>query len=887
MPVRLLLSILLTCATVAFNGALASTIVVTTTADTGSGSLRAALFQASNTPGPDDIVFQIPGPGEAGVHYIRPATPLPRLNGAQSGSIYHGDSTRLLGESQRAFGGDTNPAGPEIVLDGTNAGQNATGLVFWAANCLIREITIQKFDRFGIELSGTNNKVEGCYIGTGTNGALANMGNGAAGIAAQGSGTMIGGPTEAARNIISGNGIGTGTTDGSGILVNSPGGVTIEGNYIGVDRGGGQAAPNKVRGMKISGPNTIVRRNVISGHSGSGVTVELGGSYSLFEGNLVGTNAAGTAALPNATGIVLNGGSFFPGTGLEGITVGGVTDAARNVISGNSSGGLSLSGNASGCVVQGNYVGTDITGMMALGNGNGGVYIERGSNNLVGGTVPGARNVISGNKATGLTISIGPFNRAQGNFIGVAADGQKPLGNIALFGSSKGYGVQVGGGMSSEADGSRNTIGGTEPGAGNIIAHNSHAGVAVYSTENSVLGNSIFNNGASNEGEIGIDLQANGVTPNDPGDLDGEDGLRFVANDYQNHPVLTSTSFPGGNVTIAGNLDSTPNTTFRLEFFATDPRLSAGVSEGQTFLGAAHVATDGSGIASFNVTFPVPSAEQVISATATDPGGNTSEFGGLPDRLLNISTRGRIQAEADVLIAGFIVTGQSDKQVVIRAIGPSLTQRIPGALQDPWLELNQGNTLLQSNYDWRASQQAEIEATGLAPTHDAEAAIVRTLAPGVYTAVLRGQSNTTGIALIEVYDTQRAVNSQQANISTRGFVGSGDDVMIGGFIVGGQSGRGTRIAARALGPSLSNFGLTGVLLDPVIELIDANGEIIADNNDWTEEQQTEIEALGLAPTDSRESALVAILPAGHYTAIVRGNNDTTGVGLVEVYNVSP
>jgi hypothetical protein len=887
--VRYLLSILFACATVALNGALASTIVVTTTADTGPGSLRAALFQASSNAGPDDIVFQIPGPGEAGVHYIRPATPLPRLDGAQSGSIYHGDSTRLLGESQRAFGGDTNPAGPEIVLDGANAGENSTGLVFWAANCLIREITIQKFDRFGIEIMGTNNKVEGCYIGTDANGALANAGNGQGGIVVQGSGNIIGGPTEAARNIISGNGFGTTDPGGNGIHVPAPGGVTIEGNYIGVDRTGAQPAANWVRGVLIEGPNVVVRRNVISGHAGAGVYVITTGSYSIIEGNLIGTNAAGTAALPNGTGVSVQGIESM--IGPEGVTIGGLTGAARNVLSGNRSHGLSIGGRAHGCVIQGNYIGTDISGMTALPNGElsifrGGVQIERGSNHLVGGTLPGAGNVISGNKGDGLSLFAYDCT-VQGNFIGVAADGQTPLGNNVPHGS-EGAGVVVSAWLGPVTTG-RNRIGGPEPGAGNVIAYNSGSGVVVLRTENSVLGNSIFNNGAANEGAIGIDLDGFGLTPNDVGDTDGEDGtFPFpLANDYQNHPVLTSLSFQEGNVTVVGKLDSTPNTIFRLEFFATDPLISARVSEGQTFLGATQVTTNGSGLASFNLTLPVPSAEQIITATATDPTGNTSEFGGLPDRLLNISTRGRIWAGGDTLIAGFIITGQNDKQVVIRGIGPSLTGVLPGALQNPWLELYQGDALLQSNDDWRASQQAEIEVTGLAPAHDAESAIVRTLAPGVYTAVLRGQNNTSGIALIEAYDTRRAVNSQQANISTRGFVGLGDDVMIAGFIVSGQSGRGTRIAARALGPSLSNFGVTGVLLDPVIELTDANGEVVRSNNNWTELQQTEIESLGLAPTDNRESALVATLPAGNYTAIVRGNDNTVGVGLVEVYNVPP
>ena len=166
-----------------------------------------------------------------------------------------------------------------------------------------------------------------------------------------------------------------------------------------------------------------------------------------------------------------------------------------------------------------------------------------------------------------------------------------------------------------------------------------------------------------------------------------------------------------------------------------------------------------------------------------------------------------------------------------------------------------------------------------------ESAILRTLAPGNYTAILRGKNNLVGIGVVEAYDLDQAANSKLANIATRGFVDTNDNVMIGGLIVGGHNGSGARVLVRASGPSLTAFGVSGALADPTLELRDGNGSKIAINDNWKDGQQTAIQATTLAPTDDRESAVLITLPAGNYTAIVRGRDNTTGVALVEVYNV--
>ena len=235
-----------------------------------------------------------------------------------------------------------------------------------------------------------------------------------------------------------------------------------------------------------------------------------------------------------------------------------------------------------------------------------------------------------------------------------------------------------------------------------------------------------------------------------------------------------------------------------------------------------------------------------------------------------------------------IITGNDPKTVLFRAIGPSMRSGgvlVPGRLDDPILELRDSNgALLTSNDDWKDSpRRAEIEASGLAPSDDRESAILRELAPGAYTAVLRGKDNNTGIALVEAYDREMGADSVLANISSRGFVETGDNVMIGGFIAGNQSGN-TKVLLRAIAPSLKSQ-LPNALDDPVLELHDSNGATLATNDNWKDDQRTEIEATGIPPSHDLESAIVRTLAPDAYTAIVRGNNNTVGVGLVEIYNI--
>jgi len=253
-----------------------------------------------------------------------------------------------------------------------------------------------------------------------------------------------------------------------------------------------------------------------------------------------------------------------------------------------------------------------------------------------------------------------------------------------------------------------------------------------------------------------------------------------------------------------------------------------------------------------------------------------------PTVLGNISTRGLVRTGDQVLIGGFIITGSALKPVIIRALGPSTG--VTGSLADPVLELHDSaGTLIASNDNWKSDQESAILSTGVAPTNELESAMVENLTPGAYTAIVSGKNNGTGVGLVEVYDLDLTVDSKLANISTRGFVGTNDNVLIGGFIVLGDASASTLI--RAIGPSLTPLGVMGALQDPELELHDGNGTLIVSNDDWMTDQESDIIATGVAPTEPAESAIVMTLAPGNYTAIVSGKSNTTGVGLVEVYQL--
>jgi hypothetical protein len=291
-------------------------------------------------------------------------------------------------------------------------------------------------------------------------------------------------------------------------------------------------------------------------------------------------------------------------------------------------------------------------------------------------------------------------------------------------------------------------------------------------------------------------------------------------------------------------------------------------------------------IGSFEAT-PLPTPTPTPTPTATPTPSPTATPSPSPAKALNISTRLRVETGDEVMIGGFIITGNASKPVVLRGLAPSLLAvGLSDVLADPVLELRGSNgALIMRNDNWKDDQRPLIEGTIFQPTDDRESVIVATLTPGLYTAVLSGKAQTTGIGLVEVYDNGGTADSQLANISTRGFVQTGDKVMIGGFILGG--GANTRVAIRGIGPSLSQFGLSNFLADPTLELRNSNGALLAANDNWQDdpEQAAELTASGFGLHDPRESGIFSSPPPGAYTAILAGKNGGIGLGLTEIYNL--
>jgi len=467
---------------------------------------------------------------------------------------------------------------------------------------------------YGVHIEGvgsTLNVVAGNEIGTDRSGthAFANLSDGIL-LDAGASSNSIGGAAAGARNLISGNG-------GRGITINSATSSSnvIAGNYIGTNAAGTAALGNAIQGIVLdaTSANTIGGSvpgagNVISGSGNDGVDLNDNTHNDVIQGNIIGLNASGTAALPNGQyGLAL----FGSQNDLIGTNADGVNDTLeRNLISGNANAGILLAG--SGNLVAGNYLGTDTTGTLAIGNGNGGIYMAGAVNNTVGGTVMAARNLISGNSASwGVLINYGSSsgNLVEGNFIGTNVSGTGALGNY--------YGVNIAGGVN-------NTIGGTATGAANIIAFNSHAGVLVTTspiigpggTGNAIRGNSIYANGA-----LGIDLGGSGTPVLN--DSQGHVG----PNNFQDFPVLTS-AIPSSMGEVIGTMTGTANASYTIDFYANTAKDPSGYGQGQRYLGFATVVLSAGGTASFDLHLNAAiNSTDFITATATDAAGNTSEFG--------------------------------------------------------------------------------------------------------------------------------------------------------------------------------------------------------------------------------------------------------------------
>lgn len=620
--------------------------------------------------------------------------------------------------------------------------------------------------------------------------------------------------------------------------------------------GGGPASTIPV-GLGFAMGTSTVRGLSLTGFSpASGKAITTGDAFGdrsavTVEGNFIGITPDGTVRGSNV--------------GVAGATmVGGTTPDKRNIISGNVVGvdGNNGVGAVVGSVL-GNYIGTDPSGLRE-GFGNSTGIVAGPDGDVIGGPKAGAGNVITGNN-----VGVAVVNNAivQGNLIGPFADGS------AGFGNKTGIHIYDSG----------NRIGGLGPNEGNVIAFG-YTGIVV-STDipmQTPINNSILSNPIYGTNDLGIDLNGDGPTPNDYEDAD------TGPNKLQNFPIISTVTRQGASTTVTGGLNSKPSTAFTLQFFN---------NLGSALLGTRTVTTGRGGDAFFQFTFPVATpASDYVTATATDPAGNTSAFSSEEGsaHLANLSSRGNVGTGDNAMIAGFITSSGPAKRLLIRALGPSLA--LSGTLADPKLDVFSSQSAYfshASNDNWRDSQEKQILATGLAPSDDREAALIYTtgtvpFSPPNFTAVVSGADGGTGIATIEIYDLDRPDQTgvgpaQLINLSTRGAVGTGDDVLIGGIIFQGDAAQ--SVLVRAIGPDLTRAGVDGALQDPTLDLYDSNGTLVGSNDNWRSDQQAAINATGLAPKDNRDSAILATLLPTSYTAVVRGKNNSTGIALVEFYKI--
>ena len=564
-------------------------LVVTSAANDGIHTLRSAITTANARPGPDRIEFNIAG---APPHVIAPTSALPSISGTL---VIDGTTDPHFSSSTRI---------PVVVLDGNGVLDVSSGLEIASAaagGSVVRGLRIVRWSQDGISVHRARGIViAGNYIGT--NGT-ADLGNASDGIRADGdsSGLRVGGPRAADRNVISGN-------ESAQVEIAGSSGAVVQGNRIGTNAAG---TTDPEPGHLAFGVRVVASPDVLIGGTGRGAgnvisgnqtAVDISGRGAVVQGNRIGTNAGGNAAVTNFFGIRIHE--------SPDVLIGGPTAGARNVISGNTAWGIYAE--SDGVRIQGNYLGTDAKGSTAIPNGTGISLL--GDGNIVGGSRTGAGNVISAS-GTGVSVQAGAGNLVAGNRIGTSADGTKALGN--------GDGIFIG------FNGAHDSlIGGTAPGAGNVIAFSTRFAIAIggdaAAQHETIRGNSIHDNAG-----LGIDMitctcpGGTGITPNDADDPD------IGPNGFQNFPEITAATTDADGTTVSGTLDSTPNTTFLIDVYASDEADDSGNGEGTVYLGATRTQTNASGDATFAEVFPLVGGD-VVAATATPEdgpdAGSTSEF---------------------------------------------------------------------------------------------------------------------------------------------------------------------------------------------------------------------------------------------------------------------
>ncbi|MFA4851525.1 MAG: T9SS type A sorting domain-containing protein [Bacteroidales bacterium] len=584
---KLLLLVFIACVNGIGHG---NTYTVTNTNDSGTGSLRSAITSVNSNSGNDTVSFNIPTSdpnynAATGTWIITLSSYLPYITNG---------GTTIDGTTQTINHGDTNPFGPEIVITGTNNNIAHAFCIMNTANNIIKGLTIQRFI-CGVQIYGANaknNLVFGNYIGTNYNATDSCGNNKGVEIISGAKHNTIGGSTTAERNIVSGN-------RHIGIRIVNADSNTVSGNFVGLNSTGAAALGN-YDGISIEGTakandigGTIPgKRNYVAGNFAYGIPIiGVDAKYNKIYGNYIGTDTSGTAAIPNTYGVLFDDGSSYN-------IVGGDSVSYRNIISGNSGYGVFVYNNGTNNnVVKGNYIGTDKTGTLAVPNGNGIVIDGAPIYNYID------NNLISGNAQQGIDIhaTYTDNNVITRNLIGTDYTGLQPLGNTF-------DGIRI-------AEGAKNNLIGGSVSNGNVIAYNGSAGVFLMTDAdlyNKISCNSIFANGT-----LGIDLYPFGVNLNDAGDTDSGPNMMM------NFPVITSAEYwtISGQTFVQGTIDSPDPQNITIEIFIADSD-SLSYGEGKTYLGS--VTPDASG--NWSVFLNGANHGDIITTTATDSSGNTSEF---------------------------------------------------------------------------------------------------------------------------------------------------------------------------------------------------------------------------------------------------------------------
>ena len=622
--------------------------------------------------------------------------------------------------------------------------------------------------------------------------------------------------------------------------------VTIAGLTI----SGGDATGSSGGGIFSDDATLTLVNSIVSGNSAN---VNGGGIY----------NGGGTLTIINST--VSGNSAAGPGNPIAsggGISNGGTLEITNSTISGNVAGI-----NGGGILNGGTVTITDSTIGGNLANEDGGGIYNQGTLTIRNSTVSGNTSLFGGGIVNGgvnapLVIA---NSTVSGNFASKGAGGIDNGGTLTITNST-------------------------------LSGNSAPDGGAIHNSGSLMIGNTTLKAGAS-----GANIFNNGGTVTSHGynlSSDNGGGFLIAAGDQINTdpllgplqdnggPTFTHALLTGSPAINAGDPNFTPPPLYDQRGPGYDRVFSGRIDIGSLEVQPAPTPTPTPTATATPPVTPTPTATATPPATPTP----TPTPSPSPAQALNISTRLRVETGNNVLIGGFIITGNAPKNVAVRGIGPSLTAfGINDALADPTLELRAANgALLFQNDNWQddPAQAAQLTALGLAPQHPNESGIVATLNPGAsYTAILAGKNGGTGVGLVEIYDTNQGADSQLANISTRGFVQTGNNVMIGGFILGGNNNTG--IVVRGIGPSLGQFGLSPVLADPTLELRDSNGALLIANDNWQDDpvSASQLAFYGLAPQDPNESGIFASLPPGAFTAILAGKNGGTGIGLVEIYNV--